>query len=253
MPGNCLGIGSIWWRHEMETFSALLAICAENSPVPGEFPAQRPVTRSCDLRPNKRLSKQSRGRWFETPSRPLWRHRNELTKYIPVFASLPLGCKHTLVVRYFSLHFVIKKMIYFCVSKLDSDISHKNPVDVAQPYVTYLPLIYRPSFLGFLSKFNVQFPTFTGNEGKSMIRTISQTHNVLDKYHTNTLWQKCAHMCTFLLQNAALWNMGLVHCGIYGICGYNVTVSWTVCRTLKPRIRQESNERPVDIFWATFC
>ena len=30
----------------METFSALLAICAENSPVPGEFPAQRPVTRS---------------------------------------------------------------------------------------------------------------------------------------------------------------------------------------------------------------
>ena len=30
----------------METFSALLAICEENSPVPGEFTAQRPVTRS---------------------------------------------------------------------------------------------------------------------------------------------------------------------------------------------------------------
>ena len=29
----------------METFSALLAICAGNSPFPGEFPAQRPVTR----------------------------------------------------------------------------------------------------------------------------------------------------------------------------------------------------------------
>ena len=27
-----------WWRHQMETFSALLAICAGNSPVPGEFP-----------------------------------------------------------------------------------------------------------------------------------------------------------------------------------------------------------------------
>ena len=41
----------------METFSALLAICAGNSPVSGEFPAQRPVTRSFyvffDLRPNK--------------------------------------------------------------------------------------------------------------------------------------------------------------------------------------------------------
>ena len=66
----------------METFSALLAICAENSPVPGEFPTQRPVTRSFDvyfdLRPNKRLSKQSWGWWFETQSRPLWRHRNGL-------------------------------------------------------------------------------------------------------------------------------------------------------------------------------
>ena len=32
-----------WWRHQMETFSALLSICAGNSPVPGEFPAQRPA------------------------------------------------------------------------------------------------------------------------------------------------------------------------------------------------------------------
>ena len=50
----------------METFSALLAICAVNqSPVSGEFPAQRPVTRSFDvlfdLLLNKRLSKQSLG------------------------------------------------------------------------------------------------------------------------------------------------------------------------------------------------
>ena len=33
----------------METFSALLVICAGNSPVTGEFPAQRPVTRSLDI------------------------------------------------------------------------------------------------------------------------------------------------------------------------------------------------------------
>ena len=33
----------------MEKFSALLAICVENSPVTGEFPAQRPVTRSFDI------------------------------------------------------------------------------------------------------------------------------------------------------------------------------------------------------------
>ena len=70
-----------WWRHQMETFSALLSICAGNSPVPGEFPTQRPVTRSFDiyfhLRPDTRLSKQSRGWWFETLSHSLWRHCNE--------------------------------------------------------------------------------------------------------------------------------------------------------------------------------
>ena len=33
----------------METFSALLAICAGNSPVTGEFPAQRPVTEGFDI------------------------------------------------------------------------------------------------------------------------------------------------------------------------------------------------------------
>ena len=69
-----------WWRPQMETFSALLAICAGNSPVSGEFPTQRSVTRSFDvsfdLRLNKRLSKQSWGWWLETLSRPLWRHRN---------------------------------------------------------------------------------------------------------------------------------------------------------------------------------
>ena len=35
-----------WWRHQMETFSALLGICAGNSPATGDFPTQRPVTRS---------------------------------------------------------------------------------------------------------------------------------------------------------------------------------------------------------------
>ena len=70
-----------WWRHQMETFSAQLAFCAGNSPVTGESTAQRPVTRSSDvffdLPLNKWLSKQWWGWWFETQSRPLWRHCNE--------------------------------------------------------------------------------------------------------------------------------------------------------------------------------
>ena len=69
-----------WWCHQIETFSFLLALCAGNSPVTGEFPAQRPVMRSFDVffdrHLNKRLSKQSWGWWFETPSCSLWCHCN---------------------------------------------------------------------------------------------------------------------------------------------------------------------------------
>ena len=65
----------IKWKHFL-----ILAICAGNSPVPGEFPAQRPVTQSFDvffdLCLNKWLSKQSWGWWFETVLCPLSCHCN---------------------------------------------------------------------------------------------------------------------------------------------------------------------------------
>ena len=72
----------------MVTFSALLVICAGTSSVTGEFPAQRLMTRSFDvffdLHLNKRLSKQSWGWWFETKSRPSWRHCIEISlKFVP--------------------------------------------------------------------------------------------------------------------------------------------------------------------------
>ena len=63
-------------------------VTAGNSPVTGEFPSHKPVTRSFDvffdLRLNKRLSKQPRRRWFETPSRSLWRHCIVVPNYDPV-------------------------------------------------------------------------------------------------------------------------------------------------------------------------
>ena len=68
--GSCTcrpGLCQDWplWRHQIETFSALLVLCAGNSLVTGEFPTQRPVTRSfdvfVDLCANKRFSKQSLG------------------------------------------------------------------------------------------------------------------------------------------------------------------------------------------------
>ena len=71
-----------WWLHQMETFSALLALSCREFTGCQWIPSQRPATRSFavffDLRLNKRLSKQSRHRWFETPSRSLWRHFNDI-------------------------------------------------------------------------------------------------------------------------------------------------------------------------------
>ena len=69
----------------METFFTLLALCAGNSPVTGEFPSQRPVMWSFDiffdLSFNKRLSTQLRGWWFGMPSCSLWRPCNAESVY----------------------------------------------------------------------------------------------------------------------------------------------------------------------------
>ena len=63
------------------TIFRVTGLCVENKPMTGEFPSQRPVTRSFDvffdLRLNKRLSRQSRRQWIETPWGSLWRHLND--------------------------------------------------------------------------------------------------------------------------------------------------------------------------------
>ena len=86
---ECTVIAHMW--QDMMTssngniFRVTCPLCGEFT---GEFPTQRPVTRNFDvffdLRLNtcKRLSKQSWGWWFETLSRPLWRHCNEITCHI---------------------------------------------------------------------------------------------------------------------------------------------------------------------------
>ena len=61
-----------WWRHQMETFSALLTLCEGNPPVTGVFPSHRP--RSFNVFFDMRLN--TGRRWFETPSRSIWRHCN---------------------------------------------------------------------------------------------------------------------------------------------------------------------------------
>ena len=86
------------WRHQMETFSALGALCAGNSPGTGEFPAQRPVTWSFDVFFDLwQLSKQWRRWWFEMPSCALWRDCNAylISMNIPPDV-LPIGVHHPL-------------------------------------------------------------------------------------------------------------------------------------------------------------
>ena len=69
-----------WWRHQIEAFSELLALCAGNWPVTGEFPSQRASDAELwcffDVGHNKQLNQPSSCWWFEAPCRPLWRHFN---------------------------------------------------------------------------------------------------------------------------------------------------------------------------------
>ena len=103
-----------WWRHPMETFSALLALCEGNPPVTGGFHSQMLVTQNFDvffdLRLNKRLSKQSGRRWFEMPSRSLWTHKNEhlgIPGFIDTHAQYPF--LHTYTHVAIRIHVILKK------------------------------------------------------------------------------------------------------------------------------------------------
>ena len=128
-----------WWRHQMETFSSLLAICAGN----GEFTTQRPVTRSFDvffdLRLNKRFSTQWWGWWFETLSRPLWCHRNVLTAFL-VVSQAYLWQRHDPVYKEYSLDIKKRNLDFLSRSRLTPDKEctpfNKNTLLITLPFIT---------------------------------------------------------------------------------------------------------------------
>ena len=69
-----------WWRHQMERFSRywLFVRGIHRSPVNSPHKGQwRGALIFFYLHLNKRLSKHLWSRWFETPSRSLWRHCND--------------------------------------------------------------------------------------------------------------------------------------------------------------------------------
>ena len=81
--GDCMGhIASklsfwSWRRHQLETFSALLACCEGNPSVSVTKSSDAKLWCFFDMRLNKRLSKQSTRRWFATSLHSLWRHCND--------------------------------------------------------------------------------------------------------------------------------------------------------------------------------
>ena len=72
-----------WWRHQMKTVSALLALCEGNPPVTGRFASQRVSNAGFDVffvaGLNERLNKQLSRRWFKTPGCSFWHHSNMVT------------------------------------------------------------------------------------------------------------------------------------------------------------------------------
>ena len=78
---------------KMTSSNGNISFCEGNSPVTGEFPSQRPVTRSFDvffeLHLNKLLSKPLICRWLETSVRSLWRHSNVIRRWLSILGAWP--------------------------------------------------------------------------------------------------------------------------------------------------------------------
>ena len=114
------------------SFYVLLALCAGNSPVTGEFPSPRSVTRSFDIFFDLRswfdlstwLSKQSRCRWFGTPTDSSSRHCDELNRE----NSIP-ACEGLNVLMQLLKGYVKARVREVISSPLDVDIIHNDTHD----------------------------------------------------------------------------------------------------------------------------
>ena len=136
---------SAWLRHQMETFSAFLVLCAgiHRSPVNSPHKGQRRGTLMfsliCTL--NKRFSKQSWGWWFETPSRSLWRHCN--AGNIAARRGRKPSCKRFIVhsISWWShatIYIHMLSIIYYRTSLDDILIALHTNVDVYCNYSSFL-------------------------------------------------------------------------------------------------------------------
>ena len=118
----------------------------------GEIPAQRPVTRSFDvffdLRLIKRLSKQLKHRWFETPLRSLWCHCNENTVYLCILAVVWLLAVHSFVT---TIHLTVLVSLDLQTAKFvisgDHTLFHFISIHQCQPTIRWMAVVtYGPIF-----------------------------------------------------------------------------------------------------------
>ena len=181
--------GVAWTRHDMETFSALLALCAGNSSVTGEFPSQGPVTRSLDIffdqRLNKRLSKQSWGRCFETPSRSIWRHCNGTVTCVWPMHVLHMYVVHRLLWRLYHINMVIPHGLVLPIS-----------VSYCYWWVSASPIIFTVVFVEIWFPLAVLWIYFLACR---LSLAVKATQATIFYGKTLAIWQrrKCAWMTTF--------------------------------------------------------
>ena len=130
-PGASTWIKGMMTSSNGNIFRVTGPLCGEFS-GPGEFPTQRPVTRSFDvcfdLRLIKQLSKQPWGWWFETPSWSVWRQRNGCN-----FSCLSLT---TSKVRASMRNYIVYPYHYLCKIHFDQ-IGHRKGSHV---------LAFRPNY-----------------------------------------------------------------------------------------------------------
>ena len=168
----------------METFSALLAICAGNSPVSGEFLAQRPVVRNFDvffdLHLNKRLSKQWRGWWFETPWRPLWRHCNgSIARCLLIVGSL-----YTNWYR-----------LYATKTSVEYNVEKSIQIDI---YILERHLISQTLSLSWFKKRWENVPLNVVIDLSSLARFLCEFAGHVDAWFTKTYWKSLMIVFIFI-------------------------------------------------------
>ena len=179
----------------METFSGLLAICAGNTPVTGEFHAERPVTRSFDvfLNLSPLLSIQWWGWWFKTPSRPLWRHCNESA-----------GCKYTPTTHHYkhrSRKMMTSRPITLTIFSLTGTLGFcVIPYCFVRMFQRYMSFLCNPEdYMGILEIMIQQNPS------RQNLVDILKWNKLNNAVRENMVFLKTCSVCIFLYINIYIY------------------------------------------------